>query len=198
MIISLKSNIMATKRIYVHLASATNHDPLSVPLTPSELRKIGSQKIAAYGLMPDDAVYIPRKEYRETYMRSIRKGSQPNCPVVVAIQLYKYGNKYKLGTTKIEIGIVSLFSLDLEGKPHEDDQTSASVAHLPNLCEKLDALGGKAILAGNEVTILVPRKEVVSIGDSRICRAMNSDDGKQMVRQRRITPSRILNDDEWE
>lgn len=190
---------MATKSYYVHLAGATNHDPLSVPLTPSELRKIGSPKIiAGYGLMPGDAVYIPRKEYRETYMRSIRKGSQPNCPVVAAIQLYKSGHKYRLGTTKIEIGLRSLFSLDFEGKPHEDDQTSTAVAHLPNLCEKLDALGGKAILAGTEVTILVPSKEVISIGNFRISTAKFSNDGKQMLRQKRIVPSRILNDDEWE
>lgn len=193
---------MARKGYYAKLADANDHDPLSVPLTPSELRKIHPQDIitAGYRLSPGDAVYIPRKEYRETYMRSIRKGFQPNVPVVVAIRLYKYGDKYKLGATKVEIGLGSLFSLDLEGKPHEDDQTSASVAHLPNLCEKLDALGGKAILAGDEVTISVPRREVVSIGNSRISTSdsMYSNDGKQMIRQARIIPSRILNDDEWE
>lgn len=191
---------MARKGYCAKLADATNHDPLSVPLTPSELRKIDPQiMFNGYGLNPGDAVYIPRKEYRETYMRSIRKGFQPNIPVVVAIQLYKNGDKYKLGTTKIEICIGSLFSCDLEGKPHEDDRTSAAVAHLPNLCEKLDALGGKAILAGDEVTtISVPRREVISIGNSRISTAMYSNDGKQMIRQARIVPSRILNDDEWE
>lgn len=175
---------MTVRGYYAKLADATNHDPLSVPLTPSELRKIHPQNIIAsiYRLRPGDAVYIPRKEYRETYMRSLRQGFQPNVPVVVAIQLYKYGDKYELGTTKIEIGLGSLFSLDLEGKPHEDDQTSASVAHLPNLCEKLDALGGKAILAGNEVEISTHF----------------TVDGKQRVRLRKIIPSRILNDDEWE
>lgn len=180
----LKINIMTVRGYYAKLADATNHDPLSVPLTPSELRKIHPQNIIAsiYRLRPGDAVYIPRKEYRETYMRSLRQGFQPNVPVVVAIQLYKYGDKYELGTTKIEIGLGSLFSLDLEGKPHEDDQTSASVAHLPNLCEKLDALGGKAILAGNEVEISTHF----------------TVDGKQRVRLRKIIPSRILNDDEWE
>lgn len=174
---------MARKGYCAKLADATNHDPLSVPLTPSELRKVHPRNIiTGYSLSPGDAVYIPRKEYRETYMRYIRKGFPPNVPVVVAIRLYKYGDKYKLGTTKIEIGLGSLFSLDLEGKPHEDDQTSASVAHLPNLCEKLDALGGKAILAGNEVEIS----------------AHFTVDGKQRVRLRKIIPSRILNDDEWE
>ncbi len=177
---------------------ADNHDAESVELTTDELKEKGVT-IQGFGLTPGQAVYIPTlAEGRKTFKRAIRKGGEKNVPVVVAIVAEKTGDKYKLTRKGIEVGISSLFNLDADNKPHENDDTCKAVAHLSNHSERLDALGGKVILAGNEVMIKVPRTErsTDAQGNLHINRIYN-DEGKLQVREKRITPSRILANTEW-
>lgn len=187
---------MATKK-YENVV-ADNHDENSVELTTDELKEKGVT-IQGFGLVPGQAVYIPTlAEGRKTYKRAIRKGDNPNVPVVVAIVAEKTGDKYKVTSKGIEVGISSLFNLDAENKPHEKDETCKAVAHLANHSERLDALGGKVLLAGQEVMIKVPRTErsTDAQGNLHINRIYN-DEGKLQVREKRITPSRILANTEW-
>lgn len=174
------------------LGDAENHDPASLVLTPDELKRMNNQQISPnslYTIKPGQVVFIPKREYRETYLRPIITGGQPIAPVVAVTLMEKIDDVYVSTSRKIEIGISSLFTLDYEGKPHENDDTCAYVAHLPNFCEQLDAIGGKVIQAGKECMIKVP------VTRNRI---LMYENGKLVTREKRIIPSRILNDDEWE
>lgn len=177
---------------------ASNHDAESVELTADELKEKGVT-IQGFGLTPGQAVYIPTvAEGRKTFKRAIRKGGDANVPVVVAVVATKNGDKYKLTNQGIEVGISSLFNLDAENKPHEKDETCKATVQFANHYERLDFLGGKVILGLTEETIKVPRTERTTDANNKLhINRIYNDEGKLMVREKRIVPSRILANTEW-
>jgi hypothetical protein len=178
---------------------ADNHDATSVELTAAELAEKGVT-IQGFSLTPNQMVYIPTtEEGRKTFKRAIRKGGEKNVPVVVCAVVTKEGDKYTFTGKATEVGISSLFQLDAENKPHEEDGTCKATAHFANHSERLDFLGGKVLLAGEkEVTILVPRTErsTDAKGNLHINRIYN-DEGKLQVREKRIIPSNIVENVTW-
>lgn len=186
-----------SKKIYSVLGYPENHDEISMIITPEEL-KVRRGNVAALGLRPGDVVYIPPKEHRVTYVRSARAKGELNIPVVVVRVLRKMGDKFRFTGSEIEIGIETLFRLDFEGKPQETDQTCASLMHLPNNAMRLDALGGKVIQAGEkECRITVACYEPGQSFDFNKERR-KFENGKLVVKEIRMVPSRILEDNEWQ
>lgn len=178
---------------------ADNHDATSVELTATELAEKGVT-IQGFGLTPNQMVYVPTvAEGRKTFKRAIRKGDTPNVPVVVCAIVTKDGDKYKFTGKATEVGVSSLFQLDSENKPHEQDGTCKATTHFANHSERLDFLGGKVLMAGDkEVTILVPRTERTRDAQNNLhINRIYNDEGKLMVRQKRIIPSNIVENVKW-
>lgn len=190
---------MSVKKPDFKTIVAENHDSASVELTTQELSEKGVT-IQGFGLTPNQMVYVPTEaEGRKTYKRAIRKGDTPNVPVVVCAVVTKTGDKYDFTGKAVEVGISSLFQLDANNKPHPEDGTCIATAHLANHGERLNALGGKVLVAGsNEVTILVPRTERSYDAQNNLhINRLYNDKGELQVRQKRIIPSNVLDNVTW-
>jgi hypothetical protein len=163
------------------------------PLIDAELEKKGVA-FQGFNLQPGTYVQIPAKSERKTVLRAMRETDKPNIPCVVCYELDKKSDKKFVYTgNTVDVGISSLFNLDADNKPHENDLTCQRVAHLGNHKLRLDELENCVLAAGAEDVILVPLTDRVTGQDGVIRNVrLYNNDGSLKKRQKRFVPSSVV------
>lgn len=187
---------MATKK-YDNLV-IENFDADSEEITPEQLSEKGVT-ITGFGLTPKMAVYIPTlDEGRKTRLRAGRKGGEKNIPVITCVKMELKDGKYHKTDKGIEVGVSSLFNLDVNGKPHANDETSAKAVGCTDHLARVEAIAGMAILAGDKEEIIkIQRTQNGENNGKRTVTRLFADDGTPLLRDKRFVPSRILRTEEW-
>lgn len=179
-------------------ARPTGYDETQVvAMTDEQLAEKGVS-FQGFGMKPGTYVQIPAAAERVTYKKAMRPGAPVNIPVVLCAEVVKSNDKFSYTGNVVEIGISSLFQLDADGKAHENDGVAQSTAHLANHKVRLDEIAEKVIAGGQEVIIRIPRTEnsTDAKGNLHVNRIYN-DEGKLMVREKKIVPSTIVENPTW-